>query len=218
MLKLTIDGKNYKIRFGMLVVTDSDIITRILEETQTRVKAATSAELKRTAFLREVENAEKEGREPNVDLDEVESFTMGLYKSLYDTALNSMRITAELLAAGLQKYHRDEFGYYVEDPDDPESLPVVDEKRKAEVIRKCYDLMDAYEDDATDEQMERGEHDSMELYRLLNQELERNGFLSQVGRATQQTAETMNQTKIPQDHKRKTSSKKKTIEVIETKS
>ena len=212
MLKLTIDGQNYKIRFGMLVIMDSDIISKILEDTQSRVKVATNAEVKRTALLAQIKKAEDEGRTPDIDVDEIEAFTMDMYKSIYDTALNSMRITAELLAAGLQKYHKDEYGYYIEDPDDPNGNPIVDEGRKAQVIRKCYELIDAYEDDATDEQREKGEHDSTELYNLLNQELERNGFLSRVSQTMAQTAEKAEMTMIPQDHKKKSpkTSKKKT--------
>lgn len=210
MLRLTIDGQNYKIRFGMLVIMDSDIITRILEDTQNRVKTATAAEIKRTAMLNEINKAEEEGRVPDLNIDEIEAFTMDMYRSIYDTALNSMRITAELLAAGLQKYHKEEFGYYIDDPDDPNGNPIVDEAMKAKVIRKCYELIDAYEDDATDEQRENGEHDSTELYNLLNQELERNGFLSRVSQTMAQTAEQAEATMIPQDHKRKKSSQRKT--------
>ena len=208
MLKLTIDGRNYKIRFSTLVITDSDIITKILEDSASRAQAAVSIESKRAAFIDEAEKAKKENRDPDIDLSEMESAVVDMYKSLYDSALNSMRITAELLAAGLQKYHRDEYGYYIDDPDDPEGLPTVDDKLKSRVIRKCYDLIDSYEDDATDEQREKGEHDSLELYGLLNQELERNGFLSQVSRVTAQTEETVDSTVVPQDHKRKKPTKR----------
>lgn len=216
MLKLTIDGQNYKIRFGMLAIMDSDIIQRILEDTQSRVKTATEAEVKRQAILAEINKAENEGRTPDLNVDEIEAFTMDMYKSIYNTALNSMRITAELLAAGLQKYHKDEFGYYVEDPDDPDGNPIVDDGKKARVIRKCYELIDAYEDDATDEQREKGEHDSTELYNLLNQELERNGFLSRVSQTMAQTAKTAESSMIPQDHKKKSSQRKPKVTEIKS--
>lgn len=216
MLKLTIDGRNYKIRFSTLVITDSDIITKILEDSASRAQAAVSIESKRAAFIDEAEKAKKENRDPDIDLSEMESAVVDMYKSLYDSALNSMRITAELLAAGLQKYHRDEYGYYIDDPDDPEGLPTVDDKLKSRVIRKCYDLIDSYEDDATDEQREKGEHDSLELYGLLNQELERNGFLSQVSRVTSQTEETVDSTVVPQDHKRKKPTKRQMEQMVES--
>lgn len=218
MLKLAIDGRNYKIRFSTLVITDSDIITKILDDTTNRIKTATNAEAKRQNMLNEISNAEKENRQPNIDVDEMEKLALDMYKSLYDSAIESMKITAELLAAGLQKYHKDEFGYYIDDPDDPESIPVVDEKLKAKAIRKCFDLIDSYEDDATDEQRNNGEHDAAELYGLLNQELEKNGFLSQVSRVTAQTTETAEVTKIPQDHKRKSPTKRQPTKLIESES
>lgn len=208
MLKLTIDGQNYKIRFSTLVITDSDIITKILDDSTARTKAAINAEMKRADMLKEISDAEKENREPVLDISEMEGIAIDMYKSLYDSAINSMKITAELLAAGLQKYHKEEFGYYIEDPDDPDGLPIVDDKRKSKVIRQCYDLIDSYEDDATDEQREKGEHDAAELYALLNSELERNGFLSRVSRATTQATEETDSTVIPQDHKRKKPTKK----------
>ena len=215
MLKLTIDGQNYKIRFSTLVIADSDIITKILEDTQNRIKVAVSTEARRADLIKKVETASKNG-DPNINdtIDSAEAIAMDMYKALYDSAIESMRITAELLAAGLQKYHKDEFGYYIDDPDNPDALPIVDESLKSKAIRKCYDLIDSYEDDATEEQLEKGEHDAMELYGLLNQELERNGFLSQISRSmtgTDEEVQTKNEpTVIPMDHQKKRRSRKAT--------
>lgn len=215
MLKLTIDGQNYKIRFSTLVIADSDIITKILEDTQNRIKVAVSTEARRADLIKKVETASKNG-DSNINdtIDSAEAIAMDMYKALYDSAIESMRITAELLAAGLQKYHKDEFGYYIDDPDNPDALPIVDESLKSKAIRKCYDLIDSYEDDATEEQLEKGEHDAMELYGLLNQELERNGFLSQISRSmtgTDEEVQTKNEpTVIPMDHQKKRRSRKAT--------
>ena len=215
MLKLTIDGQNYKIRFSTLVIADSDIITKILEDTQNRIKVAVSTEARRADLIKKVETESKNG-DSNINdtIDSAEAIAMDMYKALYDSAIESMRITAELLAAGLQKYHKDEFGYYIDDPDNPDALPIVDESLKSKAIRKCYDLIDSYEDDATEEQLEKGEHDAMELYGLLNQELERNGFLSQISRSmtgTDEEVQTKNEpTVIPMDHQKKRRSRKAT--------
>lgn len=206
MLKLTIDGQNYKIRFSTLVLTDSDIITKLLDDSVGRGRTAADAMAKIEAIQRETELAQKENREPDVDVATLEATMTDMYKGVYDSALNAMRLTAEMLAAGLQKYHKDEFGYYIDDPDDPDGIPVVDDKLKTKAIRKCYDLIDAYEDDATDEQREKGEHDSAELYGILNDELVKNGFLSRLNRNLER-AET-NITKIPMDHQKKKTTKR----------
>lgn len=216
MLKLTIDGQNYKIRFSTLVIADSDIITKILDNTQKRLKVATSTEAKRVDLMKKMEDTSENDDDPNIQeaISSAEEIAMDMYKALYDSALEAMRITAEMLAAGLQKYHKDEFGYYIDDPDNPDALPIVDESLKSKAIRKCYDLIDAYEDDATEEQNEKGEHDAMELYGLLNRELERNGFLSQVSRSMNGTDEeeqtNIEPTVIPMDHQKKRRSRKAT--------
>lgn len=69
--------------------------------------------------------------------------------------------TAELLLAGLQKYHKDEFGYDSE------------EERK-ERIEDMLDMFDDYEDESTDE----NQQSAATLFRDLQKELEKNGFLS----------------------------------------
>lgn len=70
-------------------------------------------------------------------------------------------LVAELLLAGLQRYHKNEFGY---------TSP--DTKEKA--MEKIYDLMDDYEDESTDDEPKNG----FQLFMDLQDELKANGFLS----------------------------------------
>lgn len=84
--------------------------------------------------------------------------------------------TAELLLAGLQKYHKDEFGYK-------------DEKEKEQRIEDMLDLFDDYEDESTEEH----EQSAASLFRDLQGELEKNGFLSTMLKAATE-AETMEKT------------------------
>ena len=88
--------------------------------------------------------------------------------------------TAELLLAGLQKYHKDEFGYSTD-------------KEKAERIDQMLDLFDDYEDESTGDNTQS----AATLYKDLQGELEKNGFLSTILTAAteaekaEQTAETV---------------------------
>lgn len=98
-----------------------------------------------------------------------------------------IQITAELLLAGLQKYHKNEFGY------DTES-------EKGSRIEQMYDLMDDYEDESTAEKEQNG----YELYNSLQEELFKNGFLSQImNKAAEEQAIKQDATKLPTDHKGK---------------
>lgn len=80
--------------------------------------------------------------------------------------------TAELLLIGLQKYHSKEFGYKNDD-----------EKQKR--IDEMLDLFDDYEDESTEENPKS----AATLLTDLQEELEKNGFLS----AMMQMAQTANQ-------------------------
>ena len=75
--------------------------------------------------------------------------------------------TAELLLAGLQKYHSDEFGYK-------------DETDKKALIDEILDMFDDYEDESTEENPQS----AFTLFTDLQGELEKNGFLSAMMRAT----------------------------------
>lgn len=100
---------------------------------------------------------------------------------------NMMTTVAELLLAGLQKKHSDEFGYETD-------------LEKKDVLEKVYDLMDDYEDESTEERPQ----DGYTLFEMLQKELMANGFLSKITREVGKVAEKQNATVIPQDHKKKT--------------
>lgn len=84
--------------------------------------------------------------------------------------INKLAVTtAELLLAGLQKYHKDEFGYDSE------------EEKKAR-IGEIFDIFDDYEDEASED----NEQTAATLFADLQGELEKNGFLSALmGAATE---------------------------------
>jgi hypothetical protein len=103
----------------------------------------------------------------NLDLENMDA--RGIVDKLTTT-------TAELLLAGLQKYHNDEFGYK-------------DEKEKEQRIEDMLDLFDDYEDESTED----NEQSAASLFRDLQGELEKNGFLSMMMRAATES-ETMEQT------------------------
>ena len=102
---------------------------------------------------------------------------------------NLIGLTSELLLEGLQKYHKDKFGYDT------------DEEREKRIYEIC-DLIDDYEDEHADD--EDAELDGFSLFNDLQGELEKNGFLSKVTGAAQ--AAKQNATVIPMDHQK---SKKK---------
>lgn len=97
-----------------------------------------------------------------------------------------MEIVAEMLLAGLQRYHSDEFGWETD-------------SEREEKLDKVLDLMDDYEDESTEE----NPHDGYTLFEKLQDELFKNGFLSRINRNTVETAEAQDATVIPQDHKKK---------------
>lgn len=107
-----------------------------------------------------------------------------------DTGANafrsSMENVAELILAGLQKNHKDEFGY------DSDS-------EKDAAIDKVFNLMDEYEDESTEENPQNG----YTLFNACFNELMKNGFLSQMRKETATKSENQNATMIPQDHKPK---------------
>lgn len=100
---------------------------------------------------------------------------------------NMMKTLAELLLAGLQKSHKDEFGY--------ES-----DAEKETALDKVYDLLDDYESESTDENPQ----DGYTLFEKCQDELMKNGFLSGVLKRAREATAKQNATKMPQDHKKKT--------------
>ena len=90
----------------------------------------------------------------------------------------------ELILTGLQRKHKDEFGYETEE-----------EKRVA--YEKVCDLLDDYEDESTEENPKNG----YILFEKASKELENNGFLSGIMNAMEGMEKKL--PKIPQDHKKK---------------
>ena len=128
-------------------------------------------------------------------IDRVLTASTGDAEKPADAIKNLIGLTAELLLAGLQKKHSDEFGY------DPES-----EEERNEMIIKVCDLIDDFEDEHTDEDGNR-DADGFTLFNDLQGELEKNGFLSMITTAGAEAAANQDATIVPQDHK-KTRSRK----------
>lgn len=98
-----------------------------------------------------------------------------------------IKMLPELILVGLQKKHKDEFGYETE------------EEKKIAYDKVC-DLLDDYEDESTEE----NPHNGFTLFEKANQELEKNGFLSEMVKAMEEKSEEEKKLpKTPQDHKKK---------------
>lgn len=97
-----------------------------------------------------------------------------------------LQTLGELILAGLQKNHSEEFGYTTE-------------SEKSEALNKVYDLLDLYEDESTEENPQNG----FILFEKANDELMKNGFLSQMMKIGEEAAKKQDATVIPQDHKAK---------------
>jgi len=83
-------------------------------------------------------------------------------------------VTAEMLIAGLQKYHSDEFGYK-------------SEEEKEKIIDKVFDLFDDYEDEATKDHSQS----AATLFVDMKEELEKNGFLSAMANTAEEVENAM---------------------------
>lgn len=97
-----------------------------------------------------------------------------------------IKMLPELILVGLQKKHKDEFGYETE------------EEKKIAYDKVC-DLLDDYEDESTEE----NPHNGFTLFEKASQELEKNGFLSGMVKAMEKSEEEKKLPKTPQDHKKK---------------
>ena len=98
-----------------------------------------------------------------------------------------IKMLPELILVGLQKKHKDEFGYETE------------EEKKIAYDKVC-DLLDDYEDESTEENHQNG----FILFEKASQELEKNGFLSGMVKAMEEKSEEEKKLpKTPQDHKKK---------------
>lgn len=98
-----------------------------------------------------------------------------------------IKMLPELILVGLQKKHKDEFGYETE------------EEKKIAYDKVC-DLLDDYEDESTEE----NPHNGFTLFEKASQELEKNGFLSGMVKAMEEKSEEEKKLpKTPRDHKKK---------------
>lgn len=97
-----------------------------------------------------------------------------------------IKMLPELILVGLQKKHKDEFGYETE------------EEKKIAYDKVC-DLLDDYEDESTEE----NPHNGFTLFEKASQELEKNGFLSGMVKTMEKAEKEQKLPKIPQDHKKK---------------
>ena len=90
-------------------------------------------------------------------IDRVVNATINPQENLAESMRNIIGLTAELLLAGLQKRHADEFGYETEEERD-------------NMIKKVCDLIDDYEDENLDQE---GNHvkDGYTLFNDLQDEL-----------------------------------------------
>ena len=122
-------------------------------------------------------------------IDRVINAGRGVTENPADALRNIIGLTAELLLAGLQKKHKDEFGYD-------------GETEKEEMILKVCDLIDDYEDEHTDADGNRDKN-GYTLFNELQAELEKNGFLSAMSKVGQEAAAKQDATVIPLDHKKK---------------
>ena len=96
-------------------------------------------------------------------------------------------VLPDLLLAGLQKYHKDSFGYETDE-----------EKNVA--FHKVCDLLDDYEEESTEENPKTG----YDLFAKLNEELMKNGFLSGAQNSVaQDQMKKKDATVVPMDHKKK---------------
>lgn len=98
----------------------------------------------------------------------------------------AMKTFAELILVGLQMCHKDEFGYQTENEEE-------------DALNKVYDLMDKYEEEGTEDNPQN----AYTIFEKCNEELMKNGFLSQITKMAKEVAEEQNATMIPQDHKMK---------------
>ena len=122
-------------------------------------------------------------------MDRVINATSGTEGAPAESIKNLIGLTGELLLAGLQKHHKDQFSYDTEE-------------ERAEKLAAVCDLIDDYEDEHTDEDGKR-DKDGFTLFTDLQEELSNNGFLSRVSEQAQKTLADQNSTVVPMEHQRK---------------
>lgn len=100
----------------------------------------------------------------------------------FDKIEKLMDVTAEAFLVGLQKFHKDKFGY--------DTL-----EEKNEKLDKICDLFDDYAEE--DESV-----GVLEIFSIINEELTEQGFLAKLFKSTQEILSQQDVTIIPEDHKK----------------
>lgn len=108
------------------------------------------------------------------------------------TAKATLVFIPELLLYGLQKFHKDKFGF-------------VDDEEKEEKLDMVYDIIDMYEEEHSSDEVAEGEvkPDAFTILEGLTSELKKQGFFARLGLEMEQDAETMDATVVPMDHQKK---------------
>lgn len=151
---IKVNDKQYKLKFGYASLYRTGIL-RKLQDSQ--------------SIFEKDENKDKDEDKDGVTFDKIEKL---------------MSVTAEAFLIGLQKYHKDEFGYETE-------------SEREKMIDKVCDLFD----DLADEDETIG---VMEIFTMINEELVEQGFLARLFKSAQEIVSQEDATVIPMDHKKST--------------
>lgn len=118
-------------------------------------------------------------------------------ETVFSKMKDMLKFVPELLLYGLQKNHKEQFGFETEE-------------EKAEQLDKVYDLIDDYEDEHSTDEVAEGEMkpDAFTIFSELMLELESKGFLSRLSAQADESAEKVDATVIPMDHQKKVTKKK----------
>lgn len=118
-------------------------------------------------------------------------------ETVFSKMKEMLKFVPELLLYGLQKNHKEQFGFETEE-------------EKATQLDKVYDLIDDYEDEHSTDEVEEGEMkpDAFTIFTELMLELESKGFLARLSAQADESAEKVDATVIPMDHQKKTTKKK----------
>lgn len=137
--------------------------------------------------------------------DVLDKFTEATDFAGLDTAKDMMNkivtATVETLIAGLQKYHSDEFGYK-------------DEKEYAELVDRLLDWLDDYEDESTEDNPKS----ALTLLNDLQNELEKNGFLSAMAASAAEAEETVQTAETIKTEMENTPARAKVVDMKATES
>jgi hypothetical protein len=125
-------------------------------------------------------------------LDEVQS-VMSQEEDGAKGLKQTLQFIPELLLYGLQKFHKDNFGFS-------------DEAEKEEKLDAVYDIIDKYEEEHSTDDVADGEAkpDAFTLMYELIEELQSQGFLSRIALGAKNAAQEK-ATVVPMDHKKKKS-------------